>query len=79
MAKDRARPFSRKHRRYWLTVTGGMLVIGAIDLVLGYAFWPHRDDEGLPPQAIRYNVKQVPPDVDARPASDAPPPTPTTR
>jgi hypothetical protein len=23
VAKDRARPFSRKHRKYWFTVTGG--------------------------------------------------------
>ena len=36
MSKDRAAPFSRKHRRYWLTVTGGMLLIGAINVVIGY-------------------------------------------
>ena len=35
MAKDRAAPFSRKHRRYWIPVTGGMLLIGAINLALG--------------------------------------------
>jgi hypothetical protein len=35
MAKDRARPFSRKHRRYWITVTGGMLFIMAINVGLG--------------------------------------------
>ena len=37
MARDRARPFSRKHRRYWLTVTGGMILIMAINVGLG--FW----------------------------------------
>jgi hypothetical protein len=35
VAKDRARPFSRKHRRYWLTVTGGMLLIGALNVAIG--------------------------------------------
>ena len=36
MSKDRARPFSRKHRRYWIPVTGGMLLIGVINVILGY-------------------------------------------
>ena len=36
MSKDRAAPFSRKHRRYWLTVTGGMLLIGAINVIIGF-------------------------------------------
>ena len=40
MAKDRAAPFSRKHRRYWLPVTGGMLLIGVINLLIGYLMWP---------------------------------------
>jgi hypothetical protein len=35
VSKDRARPFSRKHRRYWIPVTGGMLLIGLIDISLG--------------------------------------------
>jgi hypothetical protein len=35
VAKDRARPFSRKHRKYWLTVTGGMIVIGLINVAIG--------------------------------------------
>ena len=35
MAKDRAAPFSRKHRRYWIPVLGGMILIGAINLALG--------------------------------------------
>lgn len=36
MAKDRARPFSRKHRRYWIPVTGGMILIGALNVTIGY-------------------------------------------
>ncbi len=36
MAKDRARPFSRKHRRYWIPVLGGMVLIGLINLVIGF-------------------------------------------
>ena len=36
MSKDRAAPFSRKHRRYWLTITGGMILIGAINLLIGF-------------------------------------------
>lgn len=35
MSKDRAAPFSRKHRRYWIPVTGGMVLIGVINVVLG--------------------------------------------
>jgi hypothetical protein len=59
VVKDRARPFSRKHRRYWLPITGGMIVIGAINLGLGVLLWPHTADENLPPQAIHLDVKQV--------------------
>lgn len=36
MSKDRAAPFSRKHRRYWLPVTGGMILIGIINVVIGF-------------------------------------------
>ena len=35
MAKDRAAPFSRKHRKYWLPVTGGMVLIGFINVAIG--------------------------------------------
>ena len=83
MAKDRAAPFSRKHRRYWLTVTGMMVVIGAIDLALGFGFWPHRGDEDGPPQPIKYEgVPQVKGEmarlIDAGVEPDAST-TPTTR
>lgn len=33
--KDRAAPFSRKHRRTWMPVVIGMAIIGAINLALG--------------------------------------------
>ena len=36
MSKDRAAPFSRKHRRYWIPVTGGMILIGIINIVIGF-------------------------------------------
>ena len=33
--KDRAAPFSKKHRRYWIPVTGGMLLIAAVNVTIG--------------------------------------------
>jgi hypothetical protein len=36
VTKDRAAPFSRKHRRYWFTVTGGMILIGIINIIIGF-------------------------------------------
>ncbi len=48
MAKDRARPFSRKHARYWMTAAGGMVVIMLINVVLG--FWIYGRDPG--PQRV---------------------------
>jgi hypothetical protein len=50
VAKDRARPFSRKHRKYWIPVTGGMIVIGAINVGLGYCTYTPAPP---PPQQIR--------------------------
>ena len=35
VAKDRAAPFSKKHRRYWIPVTGGMILIGLVNVVVG--------------------------------------------
>jgi hypothetical protein len=35
VTKDRAAPFSRKHRRYWFTVTGGMILIGLVNIIIG--------------------------------------------
>lgn len=49
MSKDRAAPFSKKHRRYWLPVTGGMIVIGAINVGLGVCTYERAGD----PEPIR--------------------------
>jgi hypothetical protein len=56
VAKDRARPFSRKHRRYWIPVTGGMILIGLIDLALGYCSYREPPDVH---ERIVYNVPSV--------------------
>lgn len=48
MAKDRARPFSRKHRKYWITVTGGMLFICGLNIAIGMcAYEPPREPERI--------------------------------
>lgn len=44
MPKDRARPFSRKHRRYWIPVTGGMILIGVINVALGFCSYHQPPD-----------------------------------
>ena len=48
--KDRAAPFSRKHKRYWLTVTGGMIIIMTINLGLGWWVMRGDHDQTPPPQ-----------------------------
>lgn len=52
MAKDRSAPFSRKHRRYWLPVTGGMILIGIINVALGYCSWPGDSMDRVPDRII---------------------------
>ena len=37
--KDRARPFSRKHFRYWMTAAGGMVIIMVLNVALGFWLW----------------------------------------
>lgn len=50
MAKDRARPFSRKHRKYWFTVTGGMILIGLVNVGIGMCgYEPPRTPERIIP------------------------------
>ena len=59
MARDRANPFSRKHRRYWLTVTGGMLLIMAINVGLGFWLYdtsPRKLPTVVQPRAIDAGV-----------------------
>jgi len=50
VAKDRAKPFSRKHRRYWIPITGGMIAIGVVNLILGFCTYDPGPSE--PPQKI---------------------------
>ena len=45
MAKDRARPFSKKHRKYWIPVTGGMLLIGGINVGIGMCAYDKGPDQ----------------------------------
>jgi len=58
VSKDRARPFSRKHRRYWIPITGGMLLIGALNVSVGFCSYegPGKDPERiklvLPPPTV---------------------------
>jgi hypothetical protein len=52
VAKDRAAPFSRKHRRYWIPVTGGMLLIGLVNVVLGLFLYKNPP----PPQRIELTI-----------------------
>lgn len=49
MSKDRAAPFSRKHRRYWIPVTGGMILIGLINVLIGFCSYsePSQDHERI--------------------------------
>jgi hypothetical protein len=44
VSKDRARPFSRKHRKYWIPVTGGMIFIGIINVALGFCSYTPPSD-----------------------------------
>ena len=62
MSKDRARPFSRKHRRYWIPVTGGMLLIGAINLALGFCAY-----DPPPPSTQQLPLSLPPPTAPPRP------------
>ena len=74
MSKDRAAPFSRKHRRYWIPVTGGMVIIGIVNIVLGLTQYkppeePQRIDLGLGRDAAvvdaanTLGASQLPPEV----------------
>jgi hypothetical protein len=63
MARDRASPFSRKHRRYWLTVTGGMILIMAVNVGLGvwlYDTSPRKLPTVVQPPAIDGGVDAAP-------------------
>ena len=62
MSKDRAAPFSRKHRRYWLPVTGGMVAIGLLNIGIGLCSYPA---DRAPPQRILPHLPQRDAAVDA--------------
>ena len=68
VSKDRARPFSRKHRRYWIPVTGGMILIGLVDLALGYCSY-------TPPSEVHERIIPDVPNVAGRSAAVAAPVT----
>lgn len=74
MSKDRARPFSRKHRRYWIPVTGGMVLIGIINIIIGYCSYTPPSDVH---ERIQLNVPNARGVADAeiapQPATDCPP------
>jgi len=53
VSKDRAAPFSRKHRRYWIPVTGGMILIGLINVVIGMCSY---SPPAGPPEPIKLNL-----------------------
>ena len=63
MSKDRAAPFSRKHRRYWIPVTGGMVLIGVTNVVLGFCSYSPPPNE--PPQRIELKLPPPHEPVDA--------------
>lgn len=70
MSKDRARPFSRKHRRYWIPVTGGMVLIGLIDVVIGYCSYTKPSDVH---ERIVYDVPTVGRAAEPQPDASCPP------
>jgi hypothetical protein len=69
VAKDRAAPFSKKHRKYWIPVTGGMLLIAVINVAIGFCTYK----EAPPPERIELTIPgaQPPPPGKLRP-SDLP-------
>jgi hypothetical protein len=74
VSKDRARPFSRKHRRYWIPVTGGMILIGIINVAIGYCTY---DPPSAPPEKKDLGV--LPRSEFAKDAGPADPPDASTK
>ncbi len=68
MAKDRAAPFSRKHRKYWIPVTGGMILIGAINVGLGFCSY----HEPPPTEAMEIDIPGEAPIAGALRPADLP-------
>lgn len=61
---ERAKPFAKKHFRYWIPVTGGMILIGSVNLLVGYLAAPTK--EGASPRPITVVIPKSPYDIDAR-------------
>lgn len=59
MAKDRAAPFSRKHKRYWIPIAGGMLLICILNLAVGIYLYSNRP-KSYPRPAADAAVKALP-------------------
>ena len=55
MSKDRAAPFSRKHKRYWIPVLGGMILIGLVNVIIGAITYMQQPDQG-PPEKIELHL-----------------------
>jgi len=45
VSKDRAAPFSRKHRKYWIPILGGMILIGLLNLIIGFVSYEPPSDK----------------------------------
>jgi len=60
--KDRAAPFSKKHRRYWIPVTGGMILIGLVNVFIGFCVYQKPSDKH---EAIKLNLIRRDAAVDA--------------
>jgi hypothetical protein len=68
VAKDRAAPFSKKHRRYWIPVTGGMILIGVINLIAGMYLYSNRP-RSAPPKFAQPFIDAGPTDAGVPDAS----------
>lgn len=65
--KDRARPFSRKHFRYWMTAAGGMVIIMVVNVLIG--FWLADDRPSQPaPKYLPIPPSRLPVDAGVEPA-----------
>ena len=68
VAKDRAAPFSKKHRRYWVPILGGMIVIGVLNVAIGMCAYPGAKAFNREPEQIKLDLPP-PHHLDAAPAS----------
>jgi len=75
--KDRAKPFSKKHRKYWIPVTGGMILIGVMNIAIGFCTYDKPSDTHeriqvhIPPAAYKVRAPQDVPDAMVAPDATA--------